>query len=220
MRVTPESYFGPPSLLEQWHRKADEINVFQREKIIMLGVLDELRNYDYSTFEHSIRVGLLSADIAHIVPLPPKAVFCPGTAHDIGKTCAPEELLRKTEEWTTEDRKALASHPMDGHKIMKDYGMAVTAEIVKLHHAHQEEDFSIDNIDIPDSLKHMTGVIFMGSYVVAIADNYDAAHRNDRGGMDGQTIKDQLTAKFKDFKDLIDYLYCTGIFRIDDPRYN
>ena len=55
-----------------------------------------VRNRDTETWEHSIRVGLIGAEVAeftHIIE--PKGLFYPGLLHDVGKALINPKSLKK-----------------------------------------------------------------------------------------------------------------------------
>src|SRR4051812_3251898 len=70
-------------------------------------------------YEHSVRVGIVGADIAHRMGLDPKVLLYAGLMHDIGKALVPVDVLGKTESWTKADSETMKPHVIDGYKLLR-----------------------------------------------------------------------------------------------------
>jgi hypothetical protein len=89
--------------------------------------------------------------------------------HDVGKIAVPENI-RNSPEWelSTEDRRKLDEHPVEGYKLLKDELGPLVANVALYHHKN------FDGSGYPDDrheFKNVTVHIF--SRVVALANAYD-----------------------------------------------
>lgn len=212
------SSFNQPSLHEVW--LAEAINLGVPEQILgnMGQFLEQMRMHHVGTYEHSMRVGLLAPKIGAMVPelaeTSPRALFYAGTMHDRGKLKTPKRLLEKTSEWTEEDARALRPHPLDSYAAVGSEGMALTAGVVVLHHSFQPnaypEEIPAPHPNLPARLIALQPIL--GS-VLALADFYDASHRNNSAGnLSADQIRANVYEARPDVTDLIDRLYDEGIF--------
>lgn len=205
-------------LPERWLAEAARLDVPRPQLETMEGFLADMEAHHKGTYEHSMRVGLLAPQIGGLIGelegFPPKALFYAGTMHDWGKLKAPSELLAKTDEWTAEDAEALKAHPMHSYEALIEEGMALTAGAVVLHHTFQPDPYpeQIPDPDpqLPEHLRELQPVI---GRVIALADFYDASHRNDSdGNLTPEEIQAKIYGAHPDLADLLDRLYAEGIF--------
>jgi len=106
---------------------------------------------------------------------------------------------------------------MNGYRMIKDR-FDFTAEIVLLHHYFQALGYPTK---LPPFLhKYSEGakvMIKLCGYLLALADVYDALHRdNGRTGspLSGEAIKIKMFEHFADQHKLIEDLYDAGVFMI------
>lgn len=99
----------------------------------------EIRDYDDSTYTHSINVSLLAILFAKRLNYNDQGLKVIGTAgllHDIGKTMIPQELLNKNGPLTDSEYEIFKKHPVYGYEILKSMPdiNPLVQKIVLLHH--------------------------------------------------------------------------------------
>ncbi len=167
--------------------------------------------------QHSIRVGLKGREIADFIDLDQRALLFAGLTHDLGKCQVPQEVLGKSQGWTDEDARLIQAHVMDGYKLLRNR-FDFTADTMVLHHIFQPNGYPQE---IPPQLhpysEFSQGLILEHGRILALADVYDALHReNDKFGekrrlTDGE-IREQMFALNPDREILVNDLYRAGIF--------
>jgi putative nucleotidyltransferase with HDIG domain len=212
------NYLHPEFTLEERMGRAfDDLGVdnFQRKGIF--GLMHPLKIKDEATYEHSIRVGLLTRAIASFMHLDQKVMLYPGLLHDVGKVETRTETLKKTEGWTPADAKEIKRHVLDGYRLVRGH-FNFTAEIIKWHQFFQKNAYPKK---IPEPLhKYSEGTKTMLRFygrLLALADQFDAVHRinNKFGGahtLNGEEMKENLLEENPDQTHLIRELYNNGIF--------
>jgi putative nucleotidyltransferase with HDIG domain len=150
-------------------------------KISILDMLQNMRNYDDTTFAHCLNVGLicnvfskwlkLSSDQAEL------ATAC-GLFHDIGKLLVPNSIITKPGKLSDLEFMEVKKHPQMGYQLL--YSKHVTDHICNSALMHHER---CDGSGYPLRLKREQ--IDTYAKIVAIADVYDAmtASRVYRGPM-------------------------------------
>lgn len=196
-----------------------ELGVLPKRKAELLGILKLIKEKDYATYEHSIRVARLAVDIAKLLGLEPKPMFYGGLTHDVGKVNQDNELLTKKGNFDEKDREKMRSHPLDAYHFLKNV-FKYTAEIVVRHHIGQKDQYPVF---LPPECKDypLNKRITMGFYarLLAIADFYDAItkRKNEKYGeieLTPQQKKQILLDNYPDHKDLIEKFYEKGIFKL------
>lgn len=137
-------------------------------------MLSTMRNYDDSTFNHSLNVSLicnifatwlnLSADDIQLITI------C-GLLHDIGKLLMPEQILKKPGKLTNEEYAIIQSHTTKGYEILKKQKVDLHVQYAALMH-HEKCDGS----GYPLKLKGEQ--IDWYSQIVTIVDIYEAMTAN------------------------------------------
>lgn len=197
----------------------EELRVDPRDEADIRNFLGLLKQKDSYTYGHSIRVALLSVKIGEFVGIDRKPLLFAGLLHDLGKLDVPDEILKKTSEWTDEDFRIMKQHVIDGHKRIKGR-FDFTADIIKLHHEFQEHRYP-DPENLPSFLHNYSPetrvLIFKCARVLALADVYDSLHReNSRHGkkriFSGTEVRNEILKSNPDQRDLIEDLYKEGIF--------
>lgn len=196
-----------------------EVRPADREKIS--GLLERLKEKDYRTYVHSLRVALLAPKIASMLKLDERALFFAGALHDIGKIRIPKEILRKTKGLSREERKIMDSHPIYSYEILYEVGLAYSAEISIRHHRHQaghRYPKKLPAPKVPFSRESIERIRFC-SKMLAIADTYVAAtnrpakKHNFVRPLSQEEAVALLKRKFYSQKNIIDELYSSEIFR-------
>lgn len=189
-----------------WNRPEALFDLFQR-----------LEAKDADTFYHSLRVGMLTDQIACLFGIGSDNLLVAGYLHDIGKLLIPAKLLSKKTVWTDSDAKIMENHVMAGYEILADNGFADSADIMALHHRFQKTCYP-KNVPLPrTSNDREINYIACCGRILALADCFDALHRiNSRfkgEALNGLEIREKMLELNSDQEIMIDILYETGIFR-------
>jgi diguanylate cyclase (GGDEF)-like protein len=118
---------------------------------------------------HSIAVGDLAARLAERLALEPgtvELIRLAGRLHDLGKLAIPEEILRKRDPLTDEERMLLQRHPQIGFRMLDPLGVDPVAGWVLHHHERW------DGGGYPSGLARAD--IPIGARIIFIADAFDA----------------------------------------------
>ncbi len=188
----------------------------QRAKIRTFTQL--LRLKDKATYEHSIRVALLSHQIARFMHLGQTALFYAGILHDVGKSQTNPATLKKTSGWTAEDSAEVMNHVMDGYRLIRGE-FDFSAEVILWHHRFQANAYPETSPPLLHEYSSGTRVLipFFGR-ALALADQFDALHRvNDKFVVDGklsigETVKQRMLEHNPDQRSLVAELFDAGIF--------
>jgi putative nucleotidyltransferase with HDIG domain len=190
----------------------EELDVTSQDRTVINGFLQSIKDKDLKTYEHSIRVGLLTAKIDRFMHLEPKALLFAGLLHDLGKIKTPLKTLNKTKNWSKIDLKIIKQHVLAGYKILKDE-FDFTAEIILRHHRFQENAYPQK---LPPSLHKYSSktkdLILFYARLLTLADVYDALHReNEKFGknrkLTGIEIKKKMLELNSDKQELVKDLY-------------
>ena len=79
--------------------------------------INHIKRHHNESYEHSVRVGLLSLDLARENEFPEEDILLAGEAgllHDVGKTSIPVEILSKNGKLNEEERDIVNGHPRSG----------------------------------------------------------------------------------------------------------
>jgi len=208
----------PPMIEAQVSQAFEELSVDKADKQAIEDFLAPLKEKDANSYEHSLRVGLLARNIGKYLGMREKPLLFSGLMHDLGKIVIPDEILKKTENWTEEDAKAIEQHVLSGYEKIKGR-FDFTAEIVLLHHRFQKKQYpEILPEHLHDYSEETKKQIFEYGRILAIADVYDALHRkNSKYGeskyLTDEEIKEKMLEGNTDRADLIESLYKAGIFQ-------
>lgn len=136
----------------------------------LLEMLHAMKDYDDSTYVHSLNVALLCNLLAGWLRLSPEevhlATLC-GLLHDIGKLKVPDELIKKPAKLTNPEFERIKAHAKDGYILLKDKNVDVHVKNSALMH-HERCDGS----GYP--FKVLADQIDPYAKMVSIADVYDA----------------------------------------------
>lgn len=137
------------------------------------GIFDMLhcmREYDDSTFAHSINVSLICNVAARWLEMPEEdirtATAC-GLFHDIGKLQVPKKILNKPAKLSSDEYDVIKTHPMSGFRLLQEQGVNTSVCNAALMH-HERCDGS----GYPQGLH--AAQIDSFAKLVSIADVYDA----------------------------------------------
>lgn len=105
--------------------------------------LSSLREHHGDTYEHSMRVGVLSVDLGYSEKLSDddlRLLGRSGVLHDIGKTKIPVELLSKPAALNPQERKLISTHPRIGFLQLSDLDDRVR-RIIVAHHEYKPNPY-------------------------------------------------------------------------------
>jgi putative nucleotidyltransferase with HDIG domain len=152
------------------------VNALVQDESTLLG-LANIKNYDESTFNHSVNVAIYSIAIGQRIGIPKKHLSYLGMAalfHDIGKTRIPVEILHKTGKLSLEEMAIMRSHPILGVETvmaMKEWGELSC----RMMNAAFDHHLRYDLTGYPKTT-HKRKLSLFGR-IIAIADFYDALVR-------------------------------------------
>jgi putative two-component system response regulator len=158
------------ALRETVHGRTQEVERARLETLSHLATAAEYR--DECTAQHTMRVGILSAQIADALGLDPGEVSLIRQAaplHDVGKIGVPDGILRNTGTLTDEEMAVMRTHTEIGADILRSDSVRVlqVAEAIALtHHEHW------DGRGYPRGLAGTQ--IPLPGRIVSVADTYDA----------------------------------------------
>ncbi len=152
-----------------------------RGGIHVFDILHNMRDYDDSTFNHSMNVALICnvfADWMHMSGMEKEIATVAGLLHDIGKLRIPEQIVKKAARLTDEEYDVIKTHPMEGYNILFESRFISSIQNAALMH-HER----YDGTGYPLGLKG--NQIDKYAKMVSIADVYDAmtAARVYRGAL-------------------------------------
>lgn len=122
----------------QMNREAVNDDFIQRS-------LEELRQHDRRTYEHSIEIGAMASYIAReaerILSEKERPILLQAALlHDYGKIGVESEILNKESDLSDEERKKIQMHPKIGFDELKRWNMDV-AKVIVAHHEYQKNSY-------------------------------------------------------------------------------
>ena len=141
-----------------------------RGKIHIFEILNNMRQFDDSTYAHSINVALICNVLATWLGLSTDDIFLAtqcGLLHDIGKLKIPERIIKKPAPLTDDEYNIIKTHPLAGYDILSNYKL--NPHIINAASMHHER---CDGTGYPMGLKG--DKIDRFAKIVSIADVYDA----------------------------------------------
>lgn len=139
----------------------------------VIQIMEELRDYDVETYNHSVRVANYLAKFGKNINLTKheqEELYVGGLLHDIGKIYIPIEYITKESSLTDEEFEEIKTHPLRGYdylqelRILGDFPNVL--DIVKYHHER------INSNGYPDRLKGNSIPLY--ARMAAIVDSFDA----------------------------------------------
>ena len=151
------------------------------KNVHILEMINNMRQYDDSTYAHSINVALISNVLATWLHMSENEVYlvtqC-GLLHDIGKLKVPDSIIKKPGRLTDEEFNIVKTHPFSGYEILS--GQNLNPHIANCAMMHHERT---DGSGYPYGLRGEK--IDTYAKIISIADVYDAmtSARVYRGAM-------------------------------------
>lgn len=129
-----------------------------------------MRDYDDTTFSHSLNVALLCNIFAQWLSFSQEdidtATLC-GLFHDIGKLAIPDDIIRKPSKLTDAEYKIIKTHTLEGYSILKNQDLNNHVKNAALMH-HERSDGSGYPLGLTDHK------IDKFAQLVAVVDVYEA----------------------------------------------
>jgi len=199
-------------LEERLEERFQELNIPKDDRIIIGALLFYvLKEHDEETYKHSVRVGLLCAEISEYLRLDTAELFYAGLLHDIGKTEVDAKILNEKDHFTDEYWEKTQQHTIHGHNLLKKT-YPFTAEIVVRHHRYQENPYP-DKLPKSEYKRKWRKQIKEYSKILALTDFYDAltTRHNKKFDNSNMTYKEIMLKHRKDQSELIEQLFSEGI---------
>jgi len=180
--------------------------------------------------DHSMRVGLLAAEIAAHIKIfdgfcsrcwlpkteDARSLFFAGLLHDVGKALVPACTLSATTKWTSEDQLAMEQHVLDGFRLLRDR-FDFTAHVIVWHHRFQARGYPAE---LPGPLQPFSEdtlkLAERYGQILMLADVYDAMHRVNSATegkfLSSEEIREKMERLHPEiFGDLVSRLYEAGV---------
>ncbi len=135
--------------------------------------LDLLQEKDADTVSHSLHVSILSVEVARALAVDEDRLDDLSTAarlHDIGKIAVPDAILAKPGPLDEEEFRIVKTHAVVGAELLRSWGLAGAAEIVRQHHER------LDGTGYPAGLRGEQ--ISLEARIIHVADAYTAMTRD------------------------------------------
>ncbi len=196
----------------------DHLGTPPEHKIITCSFVRSLKELHLPTYEHSIRVGLKSIEVAEYTGIvKPSDLFYPGLLHDLGKKNIRKELLEKETNWTRQDTEELKPHAEMGARIIADLYEFSSWVIRNSHKLSREGIGKLERN--PQFSERSNLLVFECARLLDIIDFHDAAtyRKNSRNTevarhLSPDEVKQCLLRENTDRTYFIEHLYKAGIF--------
>ncbi|ADL69679.1 HD-GYP domain-containing protein [Thermoanaerobacterium thermosaccharolyticum] len=131
-------------------------------------LLLSLKNYNYETYKHSLRVAKLSFKIANMIHLSLNeqlSIYKGALLHDIGKTMIPINILSKPDKLTSTEYDLVKLHSSCGANMLEVLSPLMYLIPAVLYH-HER----LDGSGYPYGLKFIP----LSAQIIAVCDSFDA----------------------------------------------
>lgn len=146
----------------------------EHASISIMDMLLNMRNYDDSTYAHSMNTAIISNIFAGWMGMSPRerilATSC-GLFHDIGKINVPEQIIQKPGPLSNAEFNAAKRHPIEGYNILDKVGLNEEIKNVALMHHERCDGSGYPYGFTGDKISKL-------AKLVTIADVYDAMTSN------------------------------------------
>jgi putative nucleotidyltransferase with HDIG domain len=150
----------------------DTLNILKSSdsKLSMFTMMSTLKNYDDSTFNHSLNVALICNILGGWLGLSEEdcdlLTSC-GLFHDIGKLLIPDKIIKKPGKLTEAEYEIIKTHPKKGYDLLRKQNVDIHIQYAALMH-HEKCDGSGYPLGLIDNQ------IDWCAQIVTIADIYEA----------------------------------------------
>lgn len=178
--------------------------------------LNQLKNKDEYTAQHSLNVCILTVTFCRHLGMPERLLNMIGLGallHDVGKMNTPLEILNKPDKLTDEEFRIMKTHPEHGKRILEEAGETLE-NVIDIAFSHHER-LAGHGYPLGKAEKHIS----TWSKIVAIVDVFDAI-TSDRCYHNGMSPTHALTKMYewrtRDFDpDLLErFTECIGIYPV------
>lgn len=150
----------------------DTLNIIKStdSKLSIFAMMSTLKNYDDSTFHHSLNVALICNILGTWLELPESEcdlLTACGLFHDIGKIVIPDRIIKKPTKLSPEEFEIIKLHPKKGYDMLRKQNIDIHIQYAALMH-HEKCDGSGYPLGLIDNQ------IDWCSQIVTIADIYEA----------------------------------------------
>jgi len=195
------------------HEKFKELHISWGQRKAIFLMLEEIKNHDFETYLHSLRVCFESVEIAYFLGLEPRPLFFAGLLHDYGKISIDGEILRKNKDFSEADFEKVKKHSMSAYFRLKDL-YPFSAEIILRHHHYY--DVNAYPKRVPKT-KFNEESIERDARILALVDFRDALifRNNEKFKMDvndKNQVREILIKYHEGLESLINSLFEKGIF--------
>ncbi len=152
---------------------APSFNAVSHDLLELQRLAEEVEAKDGYTSEHCRRIQSLAMATGQILGLSSKRLYTLSIGaylHDLGKVKVPLEILQKPVALSSEEWDIIKHHPTFGERLLEGSGYEKAATIVAQHHER------LDGSGYPLGLQG--NEILTESYIVAVADTFDAMTTN------------------------------------------
>ena len=169
-------------------------------------LLGRLKAHHPETYGHSIRVGLLSTDLALELEVNAGHLRILGLAaclHDIGKLKLSSEILAKPSRLTGIELEQSRLHPRYGFEMLSKMGLINVRRVIVAHHEFQPISYPRQNRRTEETwLERLTQIL-------VVSDVFDSlsSPRSYKPALDNQTIVELMSADFQGDSDLLGLIW-------------
>lgn len=168
-----------------------------------------LREYHHETYDHCLRVGVLSVDLGienGMSEEQQRVLGYAGLLHDLGKVCVPLEIIAKQGPLTERERSVIQAHPRLGFLLLHEKRFADVRKIIVAHHEYKEHPYPRTGkkrragcvLKRENKERRCNDAAATLAQIVAVADMYDAYSqaRVYKPAWPPEQVKEMLTKTF------------------------
>lgn len=202
-------------LEEMLENEFTALDVSLEDKNYIHACLSALKEKDEPTYEHSIKVGIRSSEIAKYMGFDAKTLFFAGLIHDIGKLKISDKILQKKDTLTEEEMDEMKKHPQYTYDLVKDT-YKTPAEIALRHHRYKT-DFYPKNLPELNTFPDSKVMVNLYAIILSLVDVYDAlttrvAYRLGKGKLGINEVKSVMLKEVPSLGLWINRFYSVGFF--------
>ncbi|MBR9689580.1 MAG: HD domain-containing protein [Candidatus Altiarchaeota archaeon] len=193
----------------EFNKVFKSVDFFQDKEQVKL-LLDSLKEHDLATYQHSLRVGLLSYKAAKEFDYDLEDMFIAGLLHDIGKIAISPDLLSKKGTLSVEEWLELEEHVETSYEMLKnDY--VFCAEVIRRHHKYQQDSYPVN---LPELNEGLVNRVNGYAPLLATLDYYDSyTTRTDARYPTKTNVKTAMLEEFPDLENLVEQLFLYGVLQ-------
>ncbi|MBT5876588.1 MAG: HD domain-containing protein [Candidatus Latescibacteria bacterium] len=178
--------------------------------------LERLRQHHDDSYDHSLRVALMSIDLGYenrLTESEVRTVGYAGLLHDLGKTAVDSDVLSKPAALNAKERMEVQEHPRMGYLQLEEGLFRKIKMVVAGHHEFQTQPFprssserrTLSRVDVADRREPDASIARL-TEIVAISDMLDAlaSRRSYKAGFSREETESILRRQFTGDPVLID----------------